>query len=199
MDPELPFKIWPRIQAKKKERHHKETTTTRNPNVFFRRKKRFRKKKGRKLRFLFALGLLAFLWQTASKHNNAKRHHKPRGFVGLFLLCCLWSVYPKQDETATATTTIKTKVKQNKENTKTDDNTKPSNKNIILKPFVVIWRYFYLVLVVVQKTKTKQQNHNTTKQPNNKTTTPPKRNKQQQEGQPNYLFTFFSFFLMIGL
>ena len=56
VDPELPFKISPRIQAKKKtKRHHKKTTTTRNPNASFCRKERFQEKKGRKLRFFLPL------------------------------------------------------------------------------------------------------------------------------------------------
>ena len=45
VDPELPFKIWPRIQAKKKRKTPQKTTTTRNPNASFCRKKRFREKR----------------------------------------------------------------------------------------------------------------------------------------------------------
>ena len=45
VDPELPFKISPRMQAKKKKKAAaKKMTTTRNPNAPFCRKKRFREK-----------------------------------------------------------------------------------------------------------------------------------------------------------
>ena len=56
-------------------------TTKRKPNTSFCGKKRFREKMEEKFDFLLALGLLAFLWPKASKHNSAKKHYKTRGFV----------------------------------------------------------------------------------------------------------------------
>ena len=70
VDPELPFKIWPRVQAKKKKPQKNDNNA--KPKRFLLQKEAFGLKKEENFNSLFALGLLAFLWQKASKHNSAK-------------------------------------------------------------------------------------------------------------------------------
>ena len=93
VDRELPFKISPRMQAKKKK---KATTKKRQQHetqmLPSAERSVFGKGMEETFDYLLALGLLAFLWPKASKHNNEK-HYKTRGFV-VCLLCFLWLVCP---------------------------------------------------------------------------------------------------------
>ena len=203
VNPELPFKFWPRIQAKKIKTPQK-TATTRNPNVSFCRKKRFRGKKGRKLRFSFALGLLAFLWPKASKHNSAKNTIEQGGL--LFCLCFLWSVCPKTRRnnkttttatTTTTTTTIRTirtkQAEQRKHQNKRQHQTNKQN-NISENMLLFFGCYFFGFLLLPK------QPERTTKPQYNKTTSkqqkqyPKIKRKQQQEEQLMSSFRFLPFF-----
>ena len=74
VDPELPFKFSPRMQAKKK----KKTTTKKwqqreTQTLLSAERTVFGKNMEETFDNLLALGLLAFFWPKASKHNSAKK------------------------------------------------------------------------------------------------------------------------------
>ena len=198
VDPELPFKISPRIQAKKKRRHHEKTTTTRNPNVSFCRKERFREKKRKKTTSFFALGLLAFL--CIRPLNTIAQKNIKQGFCFfVFMLCFLRSQTNKQTNKQTNNNNNNQNRNNNqaeqKRNAKTDDNTKPTNKINSQKKFCC-----FLVLFFFGSCCCPNNQNKTTKPQCNKPTTkkqkqqPAIKNKQQQEEQPILSFLSSPFF-----
>ena len=126
---------------------------------------------------------------------KAKKKYPGKQVFSRFAVFFLWGVLGQQQQVTRITTIeTKTRIKQNKNNTKTNDNTKPTNKKkLSIKHCVVFWCYFSLVLVVAQTTKTQQQNHSTTKQPtNNKNNNPKKKQQKTNNNRRDNKFSFFS-------
>ena len=74
VDPELPFKISPRMQAKKQKKAAAKKWQQRETQTLLSAERSvFGEKMEEQFDYLLALGLLIFLWPKASKHNSAKK------------------------------------------------------------------------------------------------------------------------------